>query len=705
MATAFSDQNSMISCINNICSFDSDDIFLNDLLQEKSESPTFLCGSCDEGTSATSRCRDCNEYLCDSCVRAHLRVRLTKDHCILRITGSPAQLSPFSKPGTSPNGNSYCDQHINEVIRFFCDTCGIVICGECTSGIHRGHSFVYLQDAIDSSRTASMKLLSDSKAGAQAVREGLEMTQKMMEAVVTRAYNVAKDIQMVVAKFQAVLKERECELITKVENIRKIKLQVLRKQSEGLESALTRFVITTDRLSEALEIGSPMDLLHAKVQALQDLKHLTRSVRVGLNPQEDDCISFIPPDIGLLRAVSTFGEINSSSYIQNSLTLGEGLMHTSRARMSSLTIPVKSRLDDLSNGHDSLTPPYLSGSDNCATLSPDLEERRDSGYLSFRFNPDCAATATNSQISLRNRSNVPSLYPVCVCSARKYNNNLGTSTLTFGKEGDGDGELCRPWGVCCDREGNIVVADRSNNRIQIFKNDGTFLHKFGKHGSEPGQFDRPAGVATNPLGHIIVADKDNHRIQIFTHDGQFLFTFGDKGSKNGQFNYPWDVDVNSDGCIVVSDTRNHRIQLFAADGSFISKYGFENASGMWKHFDSPRGVCFGPNSVIIVTDFNNHRLVVIEHNCLHARFLGAEGSGTKQFLRPQGVTVDYDGHLIVADSRNNRIQVFEQSGSFLWQFGASGKDIGQLDRPSGVCLTPDGKIVVVDFGNNRIQVF
>lgn len=81
-------------------------------------------------------------------------------------------------------------------------------------------------------------------------------------------------------------------------------------------------------------------------------------------------------------------------------------------------------------------------------------------------------------------------------------------------EGEADGQLCRPWGVCCDKTGRIIVADRSNNRIQIFNPNGSFSHKFGSHGIEAGQFDRPAGVTVDPNDRLIVADKDNHRIQV-----------------------------------------------------------------------------------------------------------------------------------------------------------------------------------------------
>jgi hypothetical protein len=43
---------------------------------------------------------------------------------------------------------------------------------------------------------------------------------------------------------------------------------------------------------------------------------------------------------------------------------------------------------------------------------------------------------------------------------------MAPPALTFGTEGQGDGQMFRPWGIACDRRGRILVADRSNNRIQ-----------------------------------------------------------------------------------------------------------------------------------------------------------------------------------------------------------------------------------------------
>ena len=47
------------------------------------------------------------------------------------------------------------------------------------------------------------------------------------------------------------------------------------------------------------------------------------------------------------------------------------------------------------------------------------------------------------------------------------------------------------------QNGLIVVADRSNNRVQVFSGIGQYLHKFGVEGKGPGQFNKPASVCAD----------------------------------------------------------------------------------------------------------------------------------------------------------------------------------------------------------------
>jgi len=66
-----------------------------------------------------------------------------------------------------------------------------------------------------------------------------------------------------------------------------------------------------------------------------------------------------------------------------------------------------------------------------------------------------------------------------------------------------------------EQTGHILVSDFYNNRVQVFKPDGTYVDQFGEEGKAPGQFDGPTGLAWSPAGDLYVADFHNHRIQRF----------------------------------------------------------------------------------------------------------------------------------------------------------------------------------------------
>ena len=676
-----------------------DEFDAGELMKENSNR---MCSSCDEGSNATSQCKDCNEFLCDNCVRAHQRVRLTKDHFIVRFAFesgiSKHQPSPSLMQPVSDRPPSFCDVHDNEVTRLFCDTCNQAICRECTMSEHLGHSFIYLQDAVENAKTITLKLLADARAGMKAIEESIHLTQGMAERAEVRAQAVANEVRATTRRHMSALEERERDLLRHVEKIRQVKGKTLHFQIDELRQGLSQLTTSVDHVEHTLESGTDVDVLKTRDKIVADMQRM-RHFRGYLQPHEDDNIIFTPPDNALHSAISQMGFITSSAFAPMSVATGDGLKCALRGKSSFFLVHTKDHHgDNRAIGGDPVD--VIIQSPEGALYRAEVLDRQNGTYA-VSYRPQVEGQHTVS-VTIRGQHIYDSPFTVCVRSGRNYQ-NIGRMLVQFGGEGEEEGKLCRPWGVCTDKDGYIIVADRSNNRIQVFNPDCSFHHKFGSPGSRNGQFDRPAGVAADSQGRIVVADKDNHRIQLFTFDGAFLLKFGEKGSKNGQFNYPWDVAINSEGKILVSDTRNHRVQLFTSDGQFLNKYGFEGA--LWKHFDSPRGVCFNNEGHAVVTDFNNHRLLVIPPDFQSARFLGTEGSGNGQFLRPQGVVVDQEGNIIVADSRNHRIQIFQPNGNFMYKFGGPGMGPGELDRPSGICVTPDGLVVVVDFGNNRVQMF
>ena len=69
-----------------------------------------------------------------------------------------------------------------------------------------------------------------------------------------------------------------------------------------------------------------------------------------------------------------------------------------------------------------------------------------------------------------------------------------------------------------------------------------FVRAIGSRGACNGQFDHPyGGVAFDDgEGNLVVSDGDNHRIQVLRYiDWAHLRTIGSEGAGNGQLNHPW----------------------------------------------------------------------------------------------------------------------------------------------------------------------
>jgi DNA-binding beta-propeller fold protein YncE len=91
----------------------------------------------------------------------------------------------------------------------------------------------------------------------------------------------------------------------------------------------------------------------------------------------------------------------------------------------------------------------------------------------------------------------------------------GKPLFQFGRK-----ELVEPDCVTVSPDRKVYVTDQKANRIQVFDLDGKFLFGFGKFGRAPGEFDQPEDLAFDAEGNLIVADGDNHRLQVLTPDGK-----------------------------------------------------------------------------------------------------------------------------------------------------------------------------------------
>ena len=79
-----------------------------------------------------------------------------------------------------------------------------------------------------------------------------------------------------------------------------------------------------------------------------------------------------------------------------------------------------------------------------------------------------------------------------------------------------------PSDIGVDRAGSLIyVVDAGSSRVLVFDDQGRFLRAVGRKGQGPGEFARPTGLALTGTGGFAVADRDNNRIQLFGPDGTF----------------------------------------------------------------------------------------------------------------------------------------------------------------------------------------
>lgn len=132
----------------------------------------------------------------------------------------------------------------------------------------------------------------------------------------------------------------------------------------------------------------------------------------------------------------------------------------------------------------------------------------------------------------------------------------------FGKAGDREGEFNRPWGICIDKNDDVIVSDGLNARIQIFDKDGKFITMFGKRGDKPGGFSQVKGVGVDSDGNIYVIDPLK-AIQVFNRDGELLGLVGAPGSKGlGAMNLPMGLFIDKNDRIYTVDQMNRRFYIF-----------------------------------------------------------------------------------------------------------------------------------------------
>jgi streptogramin lyase len=274
-------------------------------------------------------------------------------------------------------------------------------------------------------------------------------------------------------------------------------------------------------------------------------------------------------------------------------------------------------------------------------------------------------------------------------------------TKKFGEAGSEAGKLKAPWGTAVNAEGQILVVDSANSRIEKFSAEGAYMSSFGTLGSGNGQLQEPQGIALDSTGNVWVADTANNRIEEFSSAGAFVKTVGSLGTESGKLKAPSDIAFDPKGNLWVADTGNSRVEKFNKEGVYTSEFGsLGTEAGKLKE---PKGIAIDAGEHVWVADTANNRIEEFSPTGALLRRFGTPGSGEGQLNTPIDLRIDASGNLWTLDSKNNRAESFSPSGTYVTQIGSAGTANGQLAEPKGIAFDATGKAWVSDSNNNRMQ--
>jgi len=312
----------------------------------------------------------------------------------------------------------------------------------------------------------------------------------------------------------------------------------------------------------------------------------------------------------------------------------------------------------------------------------------------------------------------------------------GTGVAGFSGDGGfaAGAKLDGPFGPATDAAGNVVFADRLNQRVRVVANtSGTFYGQAMTAGhiytiagtgtsgdtgnggpATSAELSFPTGAGVDAHGNVLIADGSNNQIRaVAASTGKFYGRAMTAGhiyviAGSGASGYSGDggpataaaldiraaPTVDSAGNVVFADDFNSVVRVAAAaTGTFY-------------------GVAMKAGDIYTVAGTGNFGLS------------GDGGLATSTDLEsPQATAVDRSGNLLIADFDTNRIRfVPSRSGTFYRRavkaghvYTMAGNGTGGfrgdgyfatsawLLSPVGLAITPAGGVLIDDSGNRRIR--
>jgi outer membrane protein assembly factor BamB len=252
--------------------------------------------------------------------------------------------------------------------------------------------------------------------------------------------------------------------------------------------------------------------------------------------------------------------------------------------------------------------------------------------------------------------------------------------------------------------GDLLIADRGNNRMLIVTPAHRVIWQFPKPGSHVSLYFDDDTFFT-PSGHQIISNEEEHQdiIRVTYPGGKLVWRYGhpgQAGSAPGYMNTPDDAYALRHGLVIVADAYNCRV-LEIRGQRVVRILG---TTGVCVHnppasFGDINGDTPLRNGHVLISEINGG---YIDDMTLSGRLVHVYRAPVSYASDPQ---LTRNGNIIVADyARPGGVVILNRhTGAVMWSYRPSSGP-GMLDHPSLAAMLPNGDVIVGDDFNDRVIV-
>ena len=284
--------------------------------------------SCGEKSPATHRCHDCSEDLCPTCVSAHQRVKVTRGHKIAPLESKESAL-PLSRMGVPSLHSPPSSAAAAAASKMHsAPTSSGAAAVSSSADVMRVYA-----DAVDKAKADSEKLMMQAKQELALIADVKGKTADMEVRINMGSKAVQQEVKKMVEAFLATVREREQELLTRLEAVRTTKIEALSEQQQNLVAAEAHIRNIGNEMAACCN-GAPGREI-ALIEVCKKAKAAFADVHANCGPltvHEDDVFEFSRPQPGANPAGSqifdllrTVGYVGGSGFAKNSTAEGDGI--------------------------------------------------------------------------------------------------------------------------------------------------------------------------------------------------------------------------------------------------------------------------------------------------------------------------------------------------------------------------------------------